>query len=107
MSVIESELKFIKIAIKMLYAYLMVRANDRSLEQRPDVLKCVRVNVTTHILFAAMVNRCVDCVLVCYAAIALMLISEYQRGLFLNLCFDESRKDFSGRDFAANAKPKS
>ena len=35
MTVIESKLKLIKVAIKMLHGDLMVRANDRALEETP------------------------------------------------------------------------
>lgn len=48
-AVIETKLKFIEIAINMLHADLMIRTNDGSFEQRPDVLKRIRAPVRARI----------------------------------------------------------
>src|SRR5882672_5309541 len=52
----------------------MIRANHRSLEQRPCVLNAIRVNVTAHILFSSMVHRFVFRVMVFDAEIRRVLV---------------------------------
>ena len=52
MTVVESELKLVKVAVEMLNGNLMVRANDRTLEKAPDVLKGVSVDDATHVWLA-------------------------------------------------------
>jgi hypothetical protein len=63
-TVIESKLKLVKVAIKMLHGKLMVRANDRALEKTPNVLKRVCVSQTAHVLTFVVVNRNMDRIVV-------------------------------------------
>jgi hypothetical protein len=65
-AVIESKLKLIKVAINMLHGALVVRANDRSFEKTPNILKRVgvRVRQTAHVLTFVVVNRDVDRIVV-------------------------------------------
>jgi hypothetical protein len=62
--VIESRLKLVKVAIKMLHGKLMVRANDRSLEKTPNILKRIGVRQTAHVLTFVVVKRNVDRIVV-------------------------------------------
>ena len=72
-SVVESEFKLIKIAVKMLHGNLMIGTNDRTLEQTPDVLEGVSMNDAAHVFFLPVSDRCVKRVLVCNALISLLL----------------------------------
>src|ERR1700733_5296604 len=62
LALIEAPLKFLKVAIQVFCAHLMVRANDRPLEQRPYALDAVRVNITPHPFLRAVVNTVMLCV---------------------------------------------
>lgn len=57
MTVIKSKLKLVEITIYMLQGDLMIRANDRSLEKTPHVLKGVCVSEAAHVLAFAVINR--------------------------------------------------
>ena len=48
----------------------MIRANDRTLEQRPNVLKRISVSQTAHIFAVSVVNRYMDRVVVANSNIA-------------------------------------
>ena len=43
-----SPLKFFEVAVHVLLAYLVERADDRTLEQRPDAFVAVRVNIPAY-----------------------------------------------------------
>src|SRR5258707_12432001 len=80
----------------------MVRANDGSLEQRPHVFESVSVNISAHPFFLAVVDRCVDRVLISDAFVVAGFISNDQGRLVCDLCFDERMKDLAGWGLAAN-----
>ena len=79
----------------MLHRNLMIRTDDGSLEQRPHVFHCVRVNVTAHPFF----SRVIDC-LVSRIRIARTIVGRevvrHDRGRFISkLRCDESLESFA------------
>ena len=56
MTIVETPLKLIEVGVKVLFAELMVTADDRPLEQAPDALHRVRVNVAAHPLVTVVDN---------------------------------------------------
>ena len=60
----------------MLFADLMVRANNRPLKERPDVLKRVCMNDAAHPLFILVVYGSVKRVAICDSLIALIKITK-------------------------------
>src|SRR5207253_10385419 len=78
----------------MLHGKLMIRANDRTLEQRPYVLKRVGMSKAAHVFAFAMVNRNMDCVVVMYADICAVLVSRNDFGFVRKLGFDKSADRF-------------
>src|SRR5207248_6202925 len=53
--VVEPELEFVQVAVEMLRAHLVERTDDRSLEQTPDTLDAVRVNVAADPFLGAVI----------------------------------------------------
>ncbi|SRR5712692_8698248 len=71
----------------MLHGDLMIRPNDGSLEQRPDIFERVSVGKPAHVLFLTMVNRYVDRVVIIKAVIAFVFIRRDYSG-FVNEPYD-------------------
>jgi hypothetical protein len=63
-SVVEAELQLIKVGVKVLRANLMVATDDGALQEAPDVLKRVRVNVAPNVFSFAVLDRFVLGVLI-------------------------------------------
>jgi hypothetical protein len=57
MPVVEPEGHLVKVGVQMLGAQVMVGAHNRPLEQRPDALNRVGVNVGLYPLFCTVVDR--------------------------------------------------
>ena len=55
--VVEPPFQFIQVGIQVLNGNLVVGADDRPLQQRPDILNGVGVNITPSIFFDTVVNR--------------------------------------------------
>ena len=70
MTVIESKLKLVKVAIKMFHGKLMIRADNGSLKKRPDIFQRVCVGQTAHVFTMSMVNRNMDRIVVANSDIA-------------------------------------
>ena len=62
--VVEPSLQFFEVAVQVLRADLVERADDGPLEQRPDALDAVRVHVANHSLFSRVVHRLVPGVVI-------------------------------------------
>ena len=60
---------------------LVISTRDRALEQAPDVLNPVRMNVPTDILFGSMVDDLMLCILVPDPAIGLVVIRDNEWSL--------------------------
>jgi len=69
-ALIETPFKFLKIAIQVLRAHLMVRTDDGPLEKAPDAFDPVRVNVSAYPFFRAVVNALMLCVVIADAVVA-------------------------------------
>lgn len=57
LSVVEAPLKFIEVAVEMLFRNLMERADDGPLEQAERALDGVRVNVAAHVFLRGVLHR--------------------------------------------------
>src|SRR5688572_16708538 len=88
----------------MFHGKLMIRTNNGSLEQAPDVLHCVRVSDASHVLILFVINSNVDRVVIRDTLIALMLIGANVFRFFGKLCFDELAENFFGRGFLSDRK---
>ena len=89
MTVIESKLKLVKVAIKMLHREFMVRTNNGSLKQAPDVLQSVGMNIAEHVLSRAMIHSFVLRVVVGNGGIDAVLIGANRSRLIGQLRFNE------------------
>lgn len=58
-ALIKAPLEFLKVTVQMLRAHLMVRADNRALEQRPYALDAVGVNISTNPFFRAVIDAMV------------------------------------------------
>jgi ribosomal protein S3 len=96
-AVIESEFKFIEIAVEMLHGKLMIGTNDRTLEKTPNVLKRVGVRQTSHVFTPAVVNPNMNRVVVANSVIALLLVSAGYFRLFCKFRLDKSAKQRRAR----------
>ena len=56
----------------------MVRADDRTLEQAPDILQRVCMNDSPHVLMLKVTDRSVKRVFVCDALIAAPFVGDYE-----------------------------
>src|SRR5437867_2335689 len=56
LAVVKAKLKFIEVSIQMLGADLMIRTDHRSLEQAPNALDAVGVNVSADPLFFVVID---------------------------------------------------
>src|ERR1043166_1058923 len=82
----------------MLHRDLMIRANNGSFEKTPNVFESVSVNNTAYILFLAMVNCKVKCVLVLNANVARIIVSHYHGGFIRKFGADKgSQLQFGDR----------
>src|SRR5580692_2986467 len=81
-ALVESPLKFVKVCVHVLGADLMIRTNDRPLEQRPYALNRVRVDIAAYPFLRAMVDRLMRRVGVGYSNVTRSLIG-YQA---LSIC---------------------
>src|SRR5436309_14764906 len=79
----------------MLHGDLMIRTNDGSLEQRPYVFHCVRVNVAAHPFF----SRVIDCLMfrvrIAASVIGRKVVSHNRRGFIGKFRGDESLERFA------------
>src|ERR1051326_1518056 len=74
----------------MFHRDLMVRADNGSLEQTPDVLKRIRMRQTANILFPAVVNSHVDRVVIAHTKIASLLVGRQHLGFIRKFSFQKS-----------------
>src|SRR5579864_502080 len=81
----------------MLYAHLMIGANQAALEQRPDAFHAVRVNITAHPFLGTVIDTFVFSVLVLDSGITRILVGHDPLRFVGNHLFDKSVKDFLGR----------
>src|SRR5882724_2385552 len=90
----------------MLNGDLMVRTNNRTLEEAPDVLQRIRMNDAAHPFFLSVVYRYVQRIVIGNALIARMFVREDGLSFIRNLRFDESVKGFfSCWQFASDSQP--
>ena len=72
--IVESKFKLVKVAVEMFHTELMVRADDRTLEQRPRTFNGVCVNIATNPFLKVVVNGIVDGVRVPDFLVGLQLV---------------------------------
>lgn len=92
--VVEAKLEFIEVSGEMLRADLMVGTDDGPLEQAPNALDAVGVNVATDPFFLAVINRFVAGVFVCDSAICPPFVRHDARCLGSSFLTDEVVKGF-------------
>src|SRR6266404_2643105 len=99
--VVESEFQLIKIAVKMLHADLMIRADDRTLEQRPDAFHRVRVNVAAYPFLSGVIHGLMKRVRIAASLIRGAIIG-HNSGCFIgDLRSDEGPQGFATGSQAA------
>lgn len=91
---IKAPLEFLKVAVKMLCAHLMVRADNRPFEERPDTLDAVSVNVSAHPLFCAVVDAVMFGVGICDPDVTGVVVGVDFRCVGLSGFRDKTMKDF-------------
>src|SRR6266404_9194915 len=79
----------------MLHRDLMIRANDGSLEKRPDVFHRVRVNIAAHVFLRGVIDRLVSRVRIPASVISRKVISHNRAGFVRELRRDESLESFA------------
>ena len=82
-------LQFIQVPVEVLSADLVERSNDASLEQGPDALYGVGVNVSENPLLSGMVDRLMVGVVVSNAQVGRQFISIDSLGFILDRSVDE------------------
>ena len=88
-AVVESPLQFLKVAIQMLDADLVERADNRTLEQAPHALDSVSMDFADHPLLIGMLDRSMACIVVCNPNVGFQLVSVDCLCLILDVAPDE------------------
>ena len=88
--VVESPLELLEVAVHVLGAHLVERADDRPLEQAPDAFYAVRVNVSGDPLFLGMSNSLMARVVVRDSHVRPKLIGVDRFGRILHCPLDEA-----------------
>src|SRR6266536_1802635 len=70
----------------------MIRTNDRSLEQTPDVFESIGVSKAAHVFALVMINRNMDRVVITNSKISKGAVSRNDFGLVGQFCFQERAK---------------
>ena len=88
--IIEPPLKLVKIGIKMFSGDLMIRTDNRSLEERPNALNRVGVNIATYPFLNRMVDSVMLSICISHALISRKLVGVNVLGLIGKAFFYES-----------------
>lgn len=94
LAVVEPELKFIAVSVKVLCRDLMIRADDRTLEKRPYVLYGVGMNFASNVLAGSMPYRFVFGVLICDATVSGPFVGIDSFGVAASISSDEAVQGF-------------
>src|SRR5260370_38114370 len=79
----------------MLHRDLMIRTDDGSLEQRPDIFHRVRVNVSAYPFFRGMIDRLVSRIVIASTIVSREIVSHDRRGFVRKFRRDESLESFA------------
>lgn len=82
----------------------MVRANYRTLEQAQNAFQRVCMNDATYPFFLLMIDARVKRIVIAYAVIAFVLVSDDQSRFVRQLIFNEGVKDFAGCESSTDRK---